>query len=90
MPKQSTQINANNIRIGFTASKKIGNAVCRNRAKRRLKELARQIMPIHAVSGYDYVIIARITTNDRSFNALRGDFKKALNRLNLWRNIDDI
>ena len=82
-PKSSNQYNSNNIRIGFTASKKVGNAVCRNRAKRRLRELAREVMPIHAMSGYDYVIIARITTNDRSFDNLRRDFKKALNRLDL-------
>ena len=73
------------IRIGFTASKKVGNAVCRNRARRRLKELAREIMTHHAIPGYDYVVIARGTTPDRSFHALRRDFEKALKRLNLWQ-----
>lgn len=73
------------IRLGFTASKKVGNAVCRNRARRRLKELAAEIMPIHAQPGHDYVIIARGTTPDRSFSALKRDFEKALKRLNLWQ-----
>ncbi len=73
------------IRIGFTASKKVGNAVCRNRARRRLKALAGEMMPKHAVAGYDYVVIARGTTPDRSFEALRRDFEKALKRLKLWQ-----
>ncbi|MEJ6399408.1 ribonuclease P protein component [Yoonia sp. 208BN28-4] len=47
------------IRVGFTCSKKVGNAVARNRAKRRLREVARAILPRHGQSGWDYVLVGR-------------------------------
>lgn len=47
------------VRVGFTASKKIGNAVARNRAKRRMRALAREILPAMAQPGWDYVLVAK-------------------------------
>ena len=69
------------VRIGFTATKRIGNAVQRNRAKRRLREAARLIAPLHAQPGCDYVFIARGGTGARPWDRLLDDMKSALLRL---------
>ncbi len=69
------------IRIGITATKKIGGAVVRNRAKRRLRALAREILPLNAPTGHDFVLIARGSTPDIPFAALRADLLQALERL---------
>lgn len=71
------------IRVGFTASRKVGKAVVRNRARRRLKAVAREILPLFALPGHDYVLIARAGTVDRPYPALIRDLKKALKRLKL-------
>lgn len=63
---------------GFTATKKIGNAVTRNRAKRRLREIARLLLPLHGQPGFDYVFIARAATPDREWSRLVNDVKYAL------------
>jgi len=71
------------LRVGFTASKKVGGAVVRNRARRRLKAIAREVLLREAAPGYDYVLIARAETATRDFQALRGDMRFALKRLKL-------
>ena len=71
-------------RVGFTASRKVGNAVTRNRARRRLKALAGEILGKHAAAGHDYVLVARQATPQRDFAALRRDLETALKKLKLW------
>jgi ribonuclease P protein component len=66
------------VRVGFTATKKIGNAVARNRAKRRLREAARFVLPLHARPSHDYVFIARGGTTAREWGRLLDDVKTAL------------
>jgi ribonuclease P protein component len=69
---------AGRLRVGFTASKKIGNAVARNRAKRRLRAAARQVLPLLGRGGHDYVLVARGTTVARPFPDLLSDITTAL------------
>ncbi|AAK22753.1 ribonuclease P protein component [Caulobacter vibrioides] len=66
------------VRVGFTATKKIGGAVERNRAKRRLREAARLVLPLHARPSHDYVFIARGGTGTREWARLLDDVKTAL------------
>ncbi len=68
-------------RVGFTATKKLGNAVIRNRIKRRLREAARLALPGQARQGFDYVLIGRPGTAERSFAEIRNDLNSALKRL---------
>ena len=68
-------------RVGFTASRKVGNAVRRNRAKRRLRATAAAIIPAHGRPGTDYVLIARADTADRPYAALLADLAAALRRI---------
>ncbi|HVJ50993.1 MAG TPA: ribonuclease P protein component [Aliidongia sp.] len=72
-------------RVGFTASKKVGNAVARNRAKRRLRALAREVMGPHASAAHDFVLIARGETGGRPYAALAADLEAAMRRLGVWR-----
>lgn len=69
------------IGVGFTATKKLGGAVVRNRAKRRLREAARALVPLHGIEGADYVLIARQSCADREWPRLLDDVKTALIRL---------
>lgn len=68
-------------RIGYTATKKIGNAVCRNRAKRRLRAVCAALLPVEAVAGYDYVVVARFATIDIPYKKLYRDFNFALKEI---------
>lgn len=65
-------------RVGFTVTKKIGNAVVRNRTRRRLKEAARLYLRAHPVTGVDLVLIGREGTRGRDFAALIDDVRRAL------------
>ncbi|MDH3240941.1 MAG: ribonuclease P protein component [Alphaproteobacteria bacterium] len=72
------------IRVGFTASRRVGGAVARNRAKRRLRAAAADVIAAHAAEGCDYVLIARRTTLARPYPALTRDLAGALKRLDLY------
>lgn len=65
-------------RVGFTASRKVGGAVERNRAKRRLRAAAAEILPLLGRKGHDYVLIAKTATLSRPYAALVADLTKAL------------
>ena len=70
------------VRVGITCSKKVGNAVLRNRAKRRLRAIAREVLPIWGRVGFDYVLIGRHgSTISSEFKNLKNDFILALEAL---------
>ena len=70
---------ATGIRVGFTCSRKVGNAVARNRAKRRLRAIARDVLPGEGRPGWDYVLIGRPgETASRNFATMREDLRAAL------------
>jgi ribonuclease P protein component len=68
------------VRLGFTVTKKVGNAVVRNRTRRRLKEAARLLLAESPVAGVDLVLIGRDSTRKRDFRALQADIRRALER----------
>jgi len=69
------------LRVGYTASKRVGNAVLRNRAKRRLRAAAAEILPRDGGTAVDYVLIARATTPSRPYSELVRDLATALRQL---------
>lgn len=69
------------MRVGYTVTKKIGNAVVRNRMKRRLRALSRELLPMGGVPGADHVLIGRNGGIERDFALLRGELAKALRKL---------
>ena len=74
------------IRIGFTCSRKVGNAVRRNAAKRRLRHVARDCLPLVGQIGWDYVVIGRYKeTEEMDFNDLKRSFKTAINQIHTSR-----
>lgn len=68
-------------RFGFTVTKKLGNAVVRNRIRRRLKAAVTAVAPDLAVDGHDYVLVARKAALDRPFTDILADLRQALNHL---------
>ena len=81
----NTEPGAGGLRVGFTVSRKVGNAVARNRAKRRLSAAVKLVMPEHAVGDNDFVVIGRAATVTRPFPDLVGDLETALKHLDAWR-----
>ena len=73
------------IRLGFTVSKKVGNAVQRNRARRRLRAAAGEVFAQHAALGCDFVVIGRAATLKRSYDSLIKDMQASLKGLKAWR-----
>jgi len=71
----------NTARFGFTATKRLGSAVIRNRARRRLKEMVRLVASTHARPGFDYVVIARQGALTRPFAQLQNDLCSALDQV---------
>ena len=69
------------VRVGFTVSRKVGNAVERNRVRRRLREIAREVIPVQARPDFDFVLVGRQAALGRDFAALRQDLIEALKRL---------
>jgi len=77
--KRSESEPAQGVRVGFTCSKKVGNAVNRNRAKRRLRALAREVLLPAAADGWDYVLVGKpAATVSRSFADLQADMNRAI------------
>ncbi len=68
------------IRVGYTVTKKIGNAVVRNRMKRRFRELARALLPLAGIPGADHVLIGRAGGIERDFSALSDELARALRK----------
>ncbi|MBV8393735.1 MAG: ribonuclease P protein component [Alphaproteobacteria bacterium] len=69
------------IRVGFTVSRKVGNAVIRNRVRRRLREVARLVIPVRARPDLDYVLVGRQAALSRDFGVLQQELVEALKRL---------
>ncbi len=69
------------MRLGITVTKKIGNAVVRNRVKRRFRALARELLPVAGIAGADHVLIGRAGGVERDFAQLRAELLKALGKI---------
>ncbi|MBV9152073.1 MAG: ribonuclease P protein component [Alphaproteobacteria bacterium] len=80
-PRPSADDNRGTLRVGFTASRKVGNAVVRNRAKRRLRAIAATVLPSKGRPGMDYVLVALATPRERPYAQLVADLEAALRQL---------
>ena len=80
--RKRAQEDAVGIRVGYTCSKKVGNAVARNRAKRRLREVARIVLPEMGRDGWDYVLVGRKDlTASLPFETLLADMRRAMKKV---------
>lgn len=82
LPRDGTRADEGEARLGITASRKVGNAVQRNRVRRRLRAAAREILPVEGAAGMDYVVIGRKATLDRPYADLLRDLRTAVRKLN--------
>lgn len=83
-------VDEGNIWVGYTATKKIGNAVCRNKSKRRLRAIAREVLTKYALPSVDYVFIARKSTPTCLFSELRRDTIYAIKKINKNFAVSDV
>ena len=74
-------ISSQTVRFGITVTKKIGNAVTRNRVKRRFRALLAQCLPSHGIAGVDHIMIGRKTDHEADFAAMKADLEKGLKYL---------
>jgi ribonuclease P protein component len=72
-------------RLGLTVSRKVGNAVARNRAKRRLREMVRLCANPEKLEGFDIVLIAKASSAERDFVLMKQDFLQGLEKLGVGR-----
>jgi len=80
--REAGEADPDTARMGFTCSRKVGNAVARNRAKRRLRAIAREVLPEAGHPGWDYVLIGRPgATAERPYPLLLEDLRNALSRV---------
>src|SRR5690348_9526232 len=80
-PQPTEDASGTSVRVGFTASRQVGNAVVRNRAKRRLRASAAEVLPQMGHPGTDYVLVARASASERPYAELIGDLQGALRQL---------
>lgn len=80
-PHEAERVDPVQVRLGFTCSKRVGNAVARNRARRRLKAAADEVALALAAPGCDYVLIGRPQTIDCPYDALLRDMRRAFQQV---------
>ncbi|MCP4923898.1 MAG: ribonuclease P protein component [bacterium] len=80
-PTPTEDLSSSCVRLGFTASRKVGNAVKRNRCKRRLRALSSLLLPLYGKSDHDYVLIARAGCLTKNFEQMKEDLSEALQKI---------